>query len=123
VEVVRDGKVKVFDITIEVLKDATVVASAKSDPVGLQVQDITPELMKSLKLDTKNGVLVSDVTVGGAASEAGVRRGDVITEINKAPINNVEEYNRITSSAEKGSTVLFLVRRGGTTIFVAVKID
>jgi serine protease Do len=123
VEVVRDGKAQVFDITIEVLKDTTVVAAAKSDPVGLQVQDITPELMKSLKLDTKNGVLVSDVTAGGAAGEAGVRRGDVITEINRAPINNVGDYNRVTSSSEKGSTVLFLVRRGGTTIYVAVKID
>ena len=123
VEVVRNGKAQVFDITIEVLKDTTVVAAAKSDPVGLQVQDITPELMKSLKLDTKNGVLVSDVTAGGAAGEAGVRRGDVITEINRAPINNVGDYNRVTSSSEKGSTVLFLVRRGGTTIYVAVKID
>jgi serine protease Do len=123
VEVVRDGKAQVFDITIEVLKDTTVAAATKSDPVGLQVQDITPELMKSLKLDTKNGVLVSDVTAGGAAGEAGVRRGDVITEINRAPINNVGDYNRVTSSAEKGSTVLFLVRRGGTTIYVAVKIE
>ena len=88
----------------------------------MQVQDITQELMKSLKLDTKDGVLVSDVTAGGAAGEAGVRRGDVITEINRAPINTVEDYNRVTSVAKKGSTVLLLVRRGGSTIFIAVKI-
>jgi len=122
VEVVRDGKVKVFDITIEVLKDTGAVVLAKNDPVGMQVQDITPELMKSLKLDSKEGVLVSDVAAAGAAGEAGIRRGDVITEINRAPINTVEDYNRVTSSAEKGSTVLFLVRRGGSTIFIAVKI-
>ncbi len=124
VNIVRDGKQKTFDIVIEVLEDKTVVAAvAKSDPVGLQVQDITPELMKSLKLDTKNGVLVSDVTAGGAAGEAGIRRGDVITEINRTPINTVADYTRVTASADKGSTVLFLVRRGGTTIYVAVKID
>ena len=123
VKVVRDGKEKVFDITIEVLKDTSVAAVAKNDPVGLQVQDITPELMKSLKLDTRNGVLVSDVTADGAAGEAGIRRGDVITEINRAPINTVADYKNVTSGAEKGSTVLFLVRRGGTTIYVAVKID
>ncbi len=124
VGIVRDGKLNNFDITIEVLKDSsTEVASAKSDPVGLQVQDITPELMKSLKLETKNGVLVSDVEAGGAAGEAGIRRGDVITEINRAPINSVDDYNNVTSTTEKGSTVLFLVRRGGTTIYVAVKID
>jgi serine protease Do len=123
VGIVRDGKLNTFDITIEVLKDTSTAAVAKSDPVGLQVQDITPELMKSLKLDTKNGVLVSDVEAGGAAGEAGIRRGDVITEINRAPINSVEDYNNVTSTAQKGSTLLFLVRRGGTTIYVAVKID
>ena len=122
VEIVRDGKVEIFDITIEVLKDSAGVVVAKADPVGMQVQDITQELMKSLKLDTKDGVLVSDVTAGGAAGEAGVRRGDVITEINRAPINTVEDYNRVTSAAKKGSTVLLLVRRGGSTIFIAVKI-
>jgi len=122
VEVVRDGKVKSFDITIEVLKDSSPTVLAKNDPVGLQVQDITPELMKSLKLDSPNGVLVADVTAGGAASEAGVRRGDVITEINRTPVNSVKDYNHVTSASKKGSTVLFLVRRGGSTIFVAVKI-
>jgi len=123
VKVVRDGKEKVFDITIEVLKDPSTVVAAKSDPLGLQVQDITPELMKSLKLDTMNGVLVSDVTAGGAAGEAGIRRGDVISEINRTPVNTIADYNNITSLAQKGNTVLFLVRRGETTIYIAVKID
>ena len=122
VEVVRDGKAKVFDITIEVLKDAGNVVVAKSDPVGVQVQDITPELMKSLKLESKDGVLVSDVTADGAAGEAGVRRGDVITEINRVSINTVSDYNQVISSAKKGSTVLFLVHRGKSTIFIAIKI-
>ena len=86
-------------------------------------EPITPELMKSLKLDTINGVLVSDVTAGGAAGEAGIRRGDVISEINRTPVNTIADYNNITSSAQKGNTVLFLVRRGETTIYIAVKID
>ncbi len=123
VDVVRDGKIQTFDITIEVLEDKTAVVVAKNDPVGLQVQDITPELMKSLKLETKDGVLVSDVTADGAAGEAGIRRGDVITEINRTAINSAEDYKKVTSAAEKDSTVLFLVRRGGTTIYIAVKIQ
>ncbi len=123
VEVIRNGKSKVFHITIEVLEDGKTQIAAKKDPVGLQVQDITPELMQSLQLESTDGVLVSDVTADGAAGEAGVRRGDVITEINRTPVNSVQEYHKITSAAKKGTTVLFLVRRGGTTIYVAVKMD
>jgi serine protease Do len=123
VEVIRNGKSKVFNITIEVLKDSETQVAAKKDPVGLQVQDITPELMQSLQLETADGVLVSDVTADSAAGEAGIRRGDVITEINRTPITSVQEYEKVTSSAKKGTTVLFLVRRGGTTIYVAVKMD
>jgi serine protease Do len=123
VEVIRNGKSKVFRITIEVLKDGETQVAAKKDPVGLQVQDITPELMQSLQLDSTDGVLVSDVTADGAAGEAGIRRGDVITEINRTPVNSVQDYDKVTSAAKKGTTVLFLVRRGGTTIYVAVKMD
>jgi len=123
VDVIRNGKRKTFNITIEVLKDGGTQVAAKQDPVGLQVQDITPELMQSLKLDSTDGVLVSDVTADGAAGEAGIRRGDVITEINRTPVTSVQDYQKVTSAAKKGSTVLFLVRRGGTTIYVAVKMN
>ncbi len=122
VEVVRDGSKKVFDVHIDVLKDAeSPKVAAKEDKLGLQVQDITPELMQSLQLDTTEGVLVSDVTAGGAAAEAGVKRGDVITEINRTPVKSASDYKKVMSRVKKNSTVLFLVRRGGTTIYVAVK--
>lgn len=123
VEVIRNGIKKDFDITIEVLKDGETRVAAKKDPVGLQVQDITKELMQSLQLDSTNGVLVSDVTADGPAGEAGIRRGDVITEINRTPVNSVQDYHNVTTAAKKGSTVLFLVRRGGTTIYIAVKME
>ncbi|GJL80039.1 MAG: peptidase [Nitrospinaceae bacterium] len=123
VDVIRNGKKKVFNITIEVLKEGETQVAAKEDPVGLQVQDITPELMQSLQLESTEGVLVSDVTADGAAGEAGIRRGDVISEINRTPVKSVQDYERVTSEAKKGTTVLFLVRRGGTTIYIAVKMD
>ena len=68
------------------------------------------------------GVLVSDVTAGDAASEAGIRRGDVISEMNRAPVRNVQDYQRLLRSVNKGSSILFLVKRKGTTIYIAVKV-
>ncbi len=123
VEVIRDGSRKVLRVTIEVLKDSQEVVAAKADPLGLQVQDITEELAQGLKLQDLDGVLVSDVAAGNAASEAGIRRGDVISEMNRAPVKNVGDYQRILASVQKGSSVLFLVKRGGSTIYIAVKVE
>ena len=122
-EVIREGKKKILEVTIEVLKEGEVAEAEPKDPVGMQVQDITPEIMQSLQLESTEGVLVSDVTPEGTAAEAGIRRGDVITEINRTAVKSVKDYSDVMSAVEKGTSVLFLVRRGGTTIYIAVKID
>jgi len=125
VVVVRDGKLMTLDVRIEILKDGDqkiAQRGATEDPLGMQGQDITPDLARSLNLDSEEGVLVSDVTAGQSAAEAGIRRGDVITEIDRKPISNMVEYKSSLGTIKKGRTVLFLIQRGGTTIYIAVRI-
>ena len=123
VEVIRDGSSKILHVTIEVLKDSQELIVAKADLLGLQVQDITEELAESLKLQGLEGVLVSDVVAGNPASEAGIRRGDVISEMNRSPVKNIGDYQNLLASVKKESSVLFLIKRGGTTIYIAVKVE
>ncbi len=123
VEVIRDGSRKILQVTIEVLKDSPETVVAKADPLGLQVQDINEELAKNLQLQSREGVLVSDVTAGNVASEAGIRRGDVISEMNRAKVRNTQDYQSLLAAVEKGSSVLFLIKRGGGTIYIAVKVE
>jgi serine protease Do len=99
------------------------VAKAQSqDSLGMQGQNITPELAQSLGLVNAEGVLVSDVTAGRPAAEAGIKRGDIITEVDRKSIRDMADYRRSLGNIKKGRTVLFLIRRGGTTIYIAVKI-
>ena len=122
VEIVREGSPKTLSIKIETLTDTQPTVVAKADPLGMQLQDITPELAKSLKLEGNQGVLVSDVTPGNSAAESGIRRGDVISEMNRNPITDMKDYQRLSGSVKTGDSVLFLVKRGGTTIYIAVKV-
>ena len=122
VEIIREGSPKTLSVKIEVLKENQETVVAKSDPLGMQVQDITPELAKTLELEDAQGVLVSDVTPGNFADESGIRRGDVISEMNRAPVRNIQDYQRLLGSVNKGSSILFLVKRKGTTIYIAVKV-
>ena len=123
VEVIRDGSRMTLSVSIELLEDSQETVVAKADPLGLQVQDITEELAQSLKLESMEGVLVSDVTAGNAAAEAGIRRGDVISEMNRSIVKDMRDYQNLMASVQKGSSVLFLVKRGGSTIYIAVKVE
>jgi serine protease Do len=86
---------------------------------------LTPEIADKMNIPSGKGVIVQDVKPGSFADEdVGLTRGDVILEINKQPVNSVEDFDRITSALKSGQDVVFLVRqRGGGanagTIFLA----
>ncbi|MBI4384606.1 MAG: PDZ domain-containing protein, partial [Nitrospinae bacterium] len=124
VEVIRDGKRMTVPVTIAVLKDeeSKPREAPPVDLLGIHAQDITPELAESMQLDTSEGVLIAEVNPGEAGAEAGLRRGDVVTEMNRRPIRNMADYSAVASKIKSGDTVLFLLKRGGTTIYIAVKV-
>ncbi len=120
-KVMREGKQVLLPIIVGELKDKEVVASSQENDLGLTVQPVTPDIAQSLGLDRAEGLVVASVTPGSAADEAGLRSGDVITQINRRPVKNLTEYNREISRNEKGKSVLFLVRRGQSSVFLALK--
>ena len=64
---------------------------------------------------------MSAVEPESPASEKGLRRGDVILEVNQQPVPDVRAFNKASKNDPKG--VLLLVRRGEAEIFVALKRD
>jgi serine protease Do len=121
-KVIRDKGTRSFSVKIGELKEEeTAVAGGKEEGFGLTVQPLTPEIADSLGLsDDVKGVVVSSVEPGSSADEAGVRRGDVILEVNREPVKDLPSYRRALK-ASKGKSVLFLVRRGDNTVFMALK--
>ena len=55
------------------------------------------------------------------ASEAGLRRGDVIQEVNQAPVDSVHKFRGLVAEAESGKAILLLVVRGEGTFFTTLK--
>ena len=56
--------------------------------LGVRIQDLTPELASALKIDTRAGALIANVTPKSPAEKAGLEAGDVITAVNGKPIRN-----------------------------------
>jgi serine protease Do len=123
VTVLRQGKRKRFKVAIGELKEPELVAQAevREGPTafGMRVQDITPELAEQLGLEKPEGVVVTSVKPGSPADEAGLRPRDVILEVGREPVENIEDLKSKLSATEKG--VLLFVRRGDATLFVPLK--
>ena len=121
-KVLRDKKEVVLTVAVGELKDEEVVATApEKGELGLTVQRLTPQMAESLGLEKSEGVVVTAVEPGSAADEAGIRRGDVILEVDRKAIRNLDEYKKAIAGTRKGRGVLFLVRRGDNTLFLALK--
>jgi serine protease Do len=99
------------------------VASAKGEKgeLGLTVQKMTPELAESLNLDKAQGVVITSVEPGSAADEAGLQKGDVIVEVDRKPVRDVGDFRKALANVKKDQRILFLVRREGNSLFLALK--
>ncbi|MBY0579341.1 MAG: DegQ family serine endoprotease [Burkholderiales bacterium] len=92
----------------------------KSDRLGLYLSALNPEQKKQIQ--SEHGLLVESVE-DGPAIQAGIRRGDVILALNDQDIDSVEQFEKLLAKVHKGRDVALLVWRGGSSIFVTMKVD
>jgi len=91
--------------------------------LGISVQQLSPEIAERLGAKGAKGVVISDIDEGSPAEEAGLRRGDIIKEINRKAVGNMNEFRREMGKANLKKGILFLIQRGETTFFVTIKVD
>jgi serine protease Do len=123
-KLLRNGNPHEVAITLGELPNEKVAANGKkpeSDWLeGLSVENLTPQIARQLELPSgASGVVVTDVQNGSRADDAGLRRGDVIQQVNRQQVKNVAEFERAMKQAGDKSAVL-LVNRNGHTSFVAI---
>jgi serine protease Do len=121
VKILRDGKETTLPLTVGEMKDSEIVAATQEGEFGLTVQPVTAQLAENLGLERAEGLVITAVKRGSAAEQAGLRTGDVITEINRQPIKDLADYNRELKRSEKAKSLLLLVRRGQSSLFLALK--
>jgi serine protease Do len=125
VKAIRNGKEMTFTVKIEEMEEgkAAPAAPAASEDLGLTVENITPQLMRELRIRDRTGVVVVNVESGSPVDDAGMQPGDVIKEVNRVPVSNLKEYGSALARTGKGRPVLFLIKRGGQTFFVSISVS
>ncbi|MBF0310596.1 MAG: DegQ family serine endoprotease [Magnetococcales bacterium] len=127
VEILRDGaaktlKVKVAEMPPEEATSTAKAAPGKSDPLGMKVHTLSemPKRPNGIGDEVK-GVVVVGVDADGAAARAGIRKGDVIVDLNSRAVATVADYNKALESLGSGKTVLVRILRDNKPLFVAVQ--
>ena len=125
VKVLRDKQEKTVTIELgEMPSDRDRVASAAEERgtalLGLEVRPLTPEMARELKLDIEDGVVVTGVEPNSPAAEAGVRRGDVILEVDRKPVKSVAEFQRLAKQVRKDQPLLVRLQRGTSSLYLAL---
>jgi len=122
VKVSRDGNVLDRKVEIGQMEEKVQVARAPSsqEPLGIAVQNITPEIAEGLGLKKDEGVVVTGIEPGSPAANAGIQTGDVIREVNRKPVKDVEDFVQKIEQAKNQDNILFFLQRGQNNIFAAV---
>jgi len=131
-KIMRDGKVQNINVTLgeypsKVERASLDHNSGSSDQSadksidGVSVENLTPDTARQLKLpESTPGVVVAEVSPSSRAADAGLQPGDVIQQVNHQAVANTRDFSRAVGKSGKDDSVLLLVDRGGSTLFLAV---
>ena len=81
--------------------------------LGIKMQELNEKLAENLKAPTKDGIAVTEVVPGGGAEKAGVKVGDVITEMNGRPVEEMAAFRNSIANMMPGTKVELKVFRNG----------
>jgi len=125
-KVIREGKEKTLFIKVGKKggKEAVAKAPAGTAPdtkLGLNVEPLTPELALRLGIPGQQGIYISRVAPDSPAYDAGLKPGDIILEIDRKPIKDNKSYQEAIKKVKKGVSLLFLIQRRNSSVYVVVK--
>lgn len=90
--------------------------------IGVNIQSISPDIAKAMKLGNDKGALVADVISGGPADEAGIARGDVIVAFNGKTVKDSHDLPTMVAATPIGDKATVTVLRDGKEKEIRVKI-
>jgi serine protease Do len=128
VTIIRNKKEKQIKVMIDELPTSTTRAAYfpkaedkahESAALGMSVEALSKEAKKQLKISA--GVRVIDIDQSGAAQDAGIQNGDVITMIDNKAVSSLSDFDEITNDLQMGKSVALLVQRASGPVFLAIR--
>jgi len=90
--------------------------------LGVTIQDVTPDMAEARGLAEPKGAIVADLVSGSPAKKSGIKRGDIIVEVNGQEVDDATATTRLVGRLAAGSTNDFVVLRNGSRTNVSVTV-
>jgi serine protease Do len=124
VRLIRQGQEHTVQVSVGDVAQAVPQVSGHitlGEELGLAVQELKTDLAKELDLPDIQAVVVTDVEEGSPADEGGLSRGDLILEVNRQQVTTLQDFAAAIGDTATTKSVLFLIRRGDHTLYVALE--
>ncbi len=129
-KILRNGKEREITAVIAELPREAAGVPSEPSPEDIQrnslsditVMDLTKEVSRQLGLGAgEKGAVVVKVEPGSSADDSGLKKGDVIQEIDRKKVAGTSDFNKISAAVKPGDTSLLFVNRGGRRFYITVK--
>ncbi|MGB7286542.1 MAG: PDZ domain-containing protein, partial [Salaquimonas sp.] len=104
----------------EIVDELIVNGSVVRGWLGVQIQPVTKDIAEALALEAAKGAMVTEPQNESPAAKAGIRSGDVITEVNGREVRGPKALARLIGEFEPSSKVMLTIVRNGETQEVSV---
>jgi len=115
----RDGKPVQVQLEIAPFPNTqAVAASVRETKLGIEVKNLPPEMADK----EGKGVIISKVESGSPISWAGVKKGALILQVNRAPVASVDEFNKALQATKEGQPILLLIKQEEITRYISIRV-
>ncbi len=127
ISILRDGQTQDLSVTLSQRSERIAQPGKDSEEgyvnlwKGLSIQSLTADLAEKLRHASDEGVLIAGVAPDSAAAKAGLRKGDLILEVENQPVHSVAEFKSVVEKVISEDKVLLLVKHEGQARYVTIK--
>ena len=130
IEILRNGSKKFINFKVQELPIQQVSNNTKKIPeksrtrkiLGMTVSDISDAERKNLGMENNFGIKVTQIN-SNPAYESGLLKNDIIYQISGKNIQNINQFSKIVKNLKKGDFASLLVKRQGSSLYLAIKIE
>ncbi len=117
--VIRNGSALIATLKLGQVSGKEKVLSG-ANYLGMYVSDLTPGMVAKYDISEHAGAVIIAIDRNSKAMSGGLNEGDLIVEIDKQPVRNTEDFNKITSKASLDNGVLIVITRSGKSMYTVL---
>jgi serine protease Do len=117
----RGNRQKSVKVTLEMSQATVGIYSERSEMLGWELQELTPDLARRFGLRPGTALLVTNTEPGKIANRAGLQRGDLILEINRQPVGTYSALRDILTEIDPDDVMLILINRGRRNFYIPIR--